>query len=538
VAPGITIVGDVITNVPNAPVVNQGTVTIDIRTFSPNSGVTNSGTINQALQTEGANSGVVNSGSVGTNLQTIGANSGVTNSGSVGTNITTTGVNSDVMNSGSVGTNITTTGANSSVTNAGSVGSGAAGDGIFINGANPTLTLLTGSIIQGQLDLAGAGTRTLNVVNGLNAMLTFVTAPNVINTNGAPFAVNGTQVAVLDPTAIGQADEMLADLTSGIFNAVHARLNGAGLGAANSFFGRGADASSRMGLGAAMHLRAEPAAPVSHDRRSGIWVQAFAGHRKDDSSGPTVGALSTYEGGIAGVDGWLMPGVRIGGFAGGARAELDTAFNAQEINVDSFFGGGYASFRQESWFAHVMLSAGRSGHDSTRRVVNNLAPGGIQFGTASYNGDFISPEMTVGTTFAIGGLVIEPSGRLRYAHISLDGYSETGVADGLSIASRDVSLWLGRAQVAFPFADENGTFSPRVGVEAWSSDSDNVSAVLLGQTLSFRPGGQDDEVTGFVGATATANLDGNTTLYLDGEMHFDGDGYSRSEARGGFRVRF
>ena len=83
-----------------------------------------------------------------------------------------------------------------------------------------------------------------------------------------------------------------------------------------------------------------------------------------------------------------------------------------------------------------------------------------------------------------------------------------------------------------------GTFSPRIGVEAWTSDDDNVSAVLLGQAISFSPGGDDDEVTGFAGATATTSLGPGASAFVDGEVHLGDDGVSRTEARAGFKVGF
>ena len=523
----------------NSDVTSSGSVGDEITTFGANSGVTSSGSVGNEITTFGANSGVTSSGSVGDEITTFGDNSGVTSSGSVGDEITTFGDNSGVTNLGSVGSDITTFGDNSGVVNSGAVGSGAAGDGIFIFGLNPNLTLLPGSVIQGDLDLSGGGTRTLNVGNGLSVALTFITPPDVINTFGAPFVQLGNQVAVVDPTALSQQDEMLVDLTSGIFNSIHARLSGAGGGASNSFAGMSLGAGSLMQLGSAkMHLGTKDFSPTATRDTGGIWAQAFGGLRNDDASRPAVGSDTEYYGGIAGIDGWLMPGVRVGAFGGGSQAELEVDFNSQDLDADSYFGGAYASLIQNGFFAHLMLTAGETEYDSTRRVANNLAPGGIELARASYDGTFISPELTVGTTMSFGGFALEPSARVRYAHLSVDGYAETGASDNFSVGSRDVELWLGRLQLAMPITSAVGTLSPRIGVEAWSSDDDTISAVLLGQAISFSPGGDDDEVTGFVGATATTNLGPNASAFIDGEIHMDDDGLSRTEARGGVKFGF
>ncbi len=373
---------------------------------------------------------------------------------------------------------------------------------------------------------------TLNVGNGLNVALTLNAAPDVINTFGAPYAVSGDQVAVLDPTALSQHDEMLSDLTSGIFNSIHARLAGVSGAPSNGSGGMS------LGLGSMMHLSSKEVGPASPPDGAGVWAQAFGGHRNEDANGATVGSDHNFYGGIAGIDGWLMPGLRVGAFGGGARSKMEVDFDAQDIDADSYFGGGYASLRQNGFFAHLMVTAGETAYDSTRQVANNVAAGGIEIATANYDGTFVSPELTVGSTLVVGGLTVEPSARVRYAQLWLDGYSETGASDNLSIGDRDVSLWQGRVQLAMPFTSEAGTFAPRIGVEAWTSNNDDVSAVLLGQAISFSPGGDDEEVTGFVGATASTRLGSNMIAFVDGEVHMGEDGFARSEARGGIKISF
>ncbi|MCH9765477.1 MAG: autotransporter domain-containing protein [Alphaproteobacteria bacterium] len=455
--------------------------------------------------------------------------------------------NGTLVNTGQIlGGEAVEMGVNGTLINSGTIQSllGPGGTAIdFVGNGNDTLALSGAFNIVGAINFRG-GTDTISYGPGISSALTFGIGglPENIVTSGQPFAVLGNQIAVLDPTALAQTDEMLADLTSGIFNSVHARLRLArshgGSGAQFGGIGLGAMGLGARNISAPMHLMPEDFSNSASSGHSNVWAQAFGGHRDDDANGTSLASTHSYIGGIVGMDGWLTRGVRIGGFAGGAQADLETAFDSQELDIESFFGGLYTSLSHGNWFANVIVTAGQSDYDSTRRVANNLVAGGIQLGTASFDGTFISPEVTVGTTINLGWLSIEPSARLRYAHLSLDGYTETGALGNLAIADRDVSLWLGRAQVAFPFTSAVGTLSPRVGIEAWSSDHDTISAILLGQTLSFNPGGQDDEVTGFVGATASTNLGGGASAFVDGEIHVDDDGFSRAEAHAGFKIQF
>jgi hypothetical protein len=463
-----------------------------------------------------ANSGLIST--AGENSDGINAfdSNAITNSGS----IITTGVESDGINA---------FGDDNTISNSGLISAtGADSYAIDFGGGGNELVLLPGSRIIGRISL-GSGSDTITFKNRLSTVLIFDDddgngVPEAINANGLPYVVSGTSVAVLDPSGFNQHDEMLSDLTSGIFNSVHARLAGAGTPRAPQRVGKGF---------------AEPVVRTN----TAVWAQVFGGLRDQDDTGLTKGAEHNLAGGIAGLDGLISPTLRLGAFGGLARNDVTVNFNSQDIDADSYFGGVYASFQNSGWFANMIVTAGKTDHDSRRTVLFNLSPTGAQIGRANYDGTFISPEVAIGTRFAAGYVAIEPSVRLRYAHMSLDGYSETGAADALSVRSRDISLWQGRAQIAFPMAASlpgggDTHFAPRIGIEAWTAENDAVSAVLLGQSISFNPGGKDDEVTGFVGATASVDIANGASAVIDMEVHGGEEGIVRSEARAGVTINF
>ena len=182
------------------------------------------------------------------------------------------------------------------------------------------------------------------------------------------------------------------------------------------------------------------------------------------------------------------------------------------------------------------MTAGRTDYDSYRRLTG---PGGLlQNATASFDGSFISPEIAIGTVFDLPWVGIEPSARLSYARLALDGYSETGAPGNFSISDQDIAVWQGRVQVAMPFQVNGILFAPRIGVEAWSSDRGTISGRLLGQAISFEPGGDDSDVTIFAGASASTALGTGATAFLDGEVHAGDTGIARSEAHAGLRFNF
>ena len=69
-----------------------------------------------------------------------------------------------------------------------------------------------------------------------------------------------------------------------------------------------------------------------------------------------------------------------------------------------------------------------------------------------YDGLFVSPSATIGTSFAMNGGSLIPSLRARYAGLFLDSYDETGSAADLSVDDRDVNVFDFRAQLAYALA--------------------------------------------------------------------------------------
>ena len=164
----------------------------------------------------GANAAVTNSGTVTTSgasahgVYSLGTGAAITNTGM----ITTSGA-------GAVGVLLTQQGA---LVNAGTIVS-ENGHAVQLSWGDDTLTLTPNSIIDGFVAL-GAGVDTLIVQNGLSIAYTFDSAPEVLVANGAPYAILGNQVAVLDPTSLVMQREILIDQSQLLSATVHNRLDG------------------------------------------------------------------------------------------------------------------------------------------------------------------------------------------------------------------------------------------------------------------------------------------------------------------------
>jgi outer membrane autotransporter protein len=132
-----------------------------------------------------------------------------------------------------------------------------------------------------------------------------------------------------------------------------------------------------------------------------------------------------------------------------------------------------------------------------------------------------------------------PSAYVRYAGYFLDGYTETGSAANLTVGDRDLHILQGRLQVALPLVTTTTYISPYAGIEGRTLLSGNtVDAVLLGQNLSFDPGGADDVGSVFLGLNAAARLADNTDFYGNVEAAWDTDNSNRIGGNVGLRMHF
>ncbi len=564
---------------------NKSTVTV-----GPDGRITTDGQEADGIYTLGNENTLTNSGTITTTDRTAygiyagGNENTLTNSGT----ITTTGRESHglyaegnentLTNSGTITTTGNETygfhavGNNNTIVNSGLVKvSGTGSFAIKIDAYNAdhknTITLLPNSRLIGLVQFSDnvESDETFNFHNRVSTVVTFDEAgglPETIDTGGRPYltitpTTGNPYVVVVDPNAFSHADKQLHDLTAGISNSVHAQLDAARVARSRATAGlRGASHAAQIAadIGDDFAPVADPDVSLP-SYRFRIWAQGFGSHRDVDAQGIDSDASHQLYGGILGFDMALdvasLSGLRLGAFAGYSKGDLkigssnsqNVGHHSSTVDTETFFGGVYADYSREVWYARLILSAGRLDNDSTRLVMDN-APGGNGFWLAkgSYDGMYFSPEVALGTDFTVGGMTLMPSVRLRYAHLSLDGYTETGRPTGasvseLTVGDRDVNLFGGRVQVAIERSWGALLVAPRVGVEAYSSDADNVSVTIAGQGLSFAPGGDDDEVTGFIGARLSTNLGGSASLFMDGEAHF-GDGNTRYEGRLGAAVHF
>src|SRR5215471_8694596 len=69
----------------------------------------------------------------------------------------------------------------------------------------------------------------------------------------------------------------------------------------------------------------------------------------------------------------------------------------------------------------------------------SMAASDLEVATASYGGWFISPEVTYGYRIPVNAITVTPRLRVRYVGGQLDGYSESGSMQNLTVGRRNIN---------------------------------------------------------------------------------------------------
>src|SRR5690606_35328699 len=155
-------------------------------------------------------------------------------------------------------------------------------------------------------------------------------------------------------------------------------------------------------------------------------------------------------------------------------------------------------------FIDVNAAVGGTANRSTRKVINNRAPGGVETPNGEYGGLFFSPTVTIGMDHEIAGARLTPSVALMYAGIYQAGYTETRATTKLSLGAEFGHVRNARAEVELSTLElgdsANGwNASVKVGADCTVVQGGDVSLAVLGSSSTLA-GTASVEARAFAGA--------------------------------------
>ena len=280
-----------------------------------------------------------------------------------------------------------------------------------------------------------------------------------------------------------------------------------------------------------------------------MWARGFAGQRIQPQDGLLLRHSNLFYGGMIGADFASRPDLRFGVFLGGGKTRLSIDLNQGGTDSDLFFGGAYARYDIGASFLHGAVQGGGSRNTAARTVNNNLVANGIESVVVSFNGWYVSPELTFGHRFALGQFMggsytLTPSARVRYLYGAFDGYTETGTTAPLTVGAQTAStleergeLKLTRSAALGPINQLSTSLAGGVLGTQRVGNATTVNAALLGQAISFAMPGKDDVWGGF-GGLGLEWRSRNVSIFAAAEYLALADNSNVISGRAGLRVGF
>jgi outer membrane autotransporter protein len=258
--------------------------------------------------------------------------------------------------------------------------------------------------------------------------------------------------------------------------------------------------------------------------------------------------VSNFFGGAMGMDKALSPNLRIGGFIGAGSTRTSIELNSGDTDSNLGFGGLYARYLWGASFLHAAVQGGGSRNDTTRNINNNLVAGGLETAKASFNGWYVSPELTLGHRIALGHVwgaqhILTPSLQVRYLYGAFNGYTESGSTANLTVNRQTVQSFEERAELKLTRVTLLNPYSALLvhltggALGTQRVGSNTVDAVLLGQEIPFATPGKYD-VWGGYGGLGMEFRHANVAVFGAAEYLALNDNSSVVSGRAGLRVAF
>ncbi|WP_162653018.1 autotransporter outer membrane beta-barrel domain-containing protein [Lentilitoribacter sp. Alg239-R112] len=476
----------------------------------------NSGTITGA----GAGGIGVFSGTTISNLINSGAIEG-SNYGVYAGDTLTSLTNSGTIYGGSVaGVRIFGGSGTSTITNSGTI-EGASGISIHFDepGDADILNLEPGSILIGDVHLDGVND-TVNFAAGLSTIVSLGgNEPGTASFSSPINFSNSTTRAQADVSTQSVMGDVLSGVTSSIGNGAQTRIDAASFGGVASGFGYGTEDNAPGKTGT-------------------YWVSGWGTASRSNGSSSFAATTHVAGGGLVGAD-WLDENGDLYGVYGGAgvgRIRVDVK-NGQETDTNSFYGGLYGKRQMGEGAITLDLLTGWMNFDS-RRIVDTATA------TAKYNGFFFAPTLGYEKDITLGEQQMLASASVGYSGLYLGGYSETGSAGNLTVASRNIHQLNARGELAWQKEIGSGSehvtkIQPYLGLEgSVGFGGNNATATFLGATTTFKAANSNSVARGFVGAKFNTSVSENSSIFGRLEASYDTGSTAQIGGKIGFAVKF
>jgi len=202
--------------------------------------------------------------------------------------------------------------------------------------------------------------------------------------------------------------------------------------------------------------------------RNGWWLTGARQAADQDPSDGYLGHNFTTSGVLGGYERFFSSSV-LGASFGTTRSEVDRYNDMTAGTVDAIAGVLYGAHLWGPSFAQGMVSYEGQSFENRREIQVGAED---RVAEGKYNGSAITALATAGLRLNPGSWGLEPFASLRYAHLSEDGFTETGAGGANLIVEPRTTDWLGSdlgIRLSRGFLSGNSAWIPELML-AWNHD--------------------------------------------------------------------
>ncbi|MFO1257116.1 MAG: autotransporter domain-containing protein [Gammaproteobacteria bacterium] len=265
----------------------------------------------------------------------------------------------------------------------------------------------------------------------------------------------------------------------------------------------------------------------------GVWGELFGSDFTQDKRNNIEGYDGNLWGVTLGVD-WMVDNATLLGLAATySTTDVDHDLANNTLDIDSFQGSLYGSFTCNPWYVQGMLGVAHHDYDQTRNIIVRDITSGRALG--DYKAWEWLANAEAGYIWTDGAWNVIPSASLRYSHLSIDDYTETGAGGfNLKVRNEDVNAFVAGLGLKVQYNNVYGgsRIVPEAHVGAFYdfiADRQETSSNIFGTGTAFNSKGFDPAHDSYeVGVGLNIYTERNSIFSINYDYRFKSDFHSHN----------
>lgn len=265
----------------------------------------------------------------------------------------------------------------------------------------------------------------------------------------------------------------------------------------------------------------------------GVWGELFGSDFTQDKRNNIEGYDGNLWGVTLGVD-WMVDNATLLGLAATySTTDVDHDLANNTLDIDSFQGSLYGSFTCNPWYVQGMLGVAHHDYDQTRNIIVGANTMGRALG--DYKAWEWLANAEAGYIWTDGAWNVIPSASLRYSHLSIDDYTETGASGfNLKVRNEDVNAFVAGLGLKVQYNNVYGgsRIVPEAHVGAFYdfiADRQETSSNIFGTGTAFNSKGFDPAHDSYeVGVGLNIYTERNSIFSINYDYRFKSDFHSHN----------